>query len=77
MKELLSIKNYIYSKAILSKISENPLCLLGIHKGSRFKIYLSKNKNPKSRNAKAQIVVDKNGKLFYPSHSREIVKILK
>ena len=77
MKELLNIKNVIYSKAILSKLSENPLCLLGNHKGARFKIYLSKNRNSRNKKDILQIVVEKNGKLFYPKHAREIVNILK
>lgn len=77
MKELLSIKNYIYGKAILSKLVENPLSLIGIHKGKHFKIYLSHSRNPKVKKGIPQIVVNKNGKLFYPKHSREIINILK
>ena len=77
MRELLNIKNIIYGKAIMSKLSENPLCLIGVHKGNRFKIYMSKAKNIKQKKALTQIVVEKNGKLFYPKHKREIVNILK
>lgn len=77
MKDLLTIKNYIYGKAILSKLSQNPLSLVGMHKGNRFKIYLSKNKNQRNKNSPAQIVVEKEGKLFYPKHTREIINIMK
>ena len=77
MKELLKIKNYIYSKAILSKVSENPPCLVGIHKGIRFKIYLKPTKAPRQKKAIIQIIVEKNGKNFYPKHTREIINILK
>ena len=61
----------------MSKLSEKPLSLIGIHKGKRFKIFFSQAKNSKSKNQKAQIVVEKNGQLFYPKHSREIINILK
>ncbi|MCK5847150.1 MAG: hypothetical protein KAG84_06910 [Bacteroidales bacterium] len=77
MKELLTIKNYIYGKGIMSKLYENPIHLLGIHKGKQFKIYITKSKNIRGgKKNPPQIVVDKAGKLFYAKHSRNIPDIL-
>jgi len=77
MKELLNIKNYIYSKAILSKLHENPICLKGIHKGNRFKISIKKKRIGRTKKIIPEIILEKEGKLFYPKHSRDIVRILK
>ena len=78
MKELLTIKNYIYGKGILSKLYENPFCLIGNYKGKQFKISLKQgNTLRKGKKNPPQIVVDFSGKSFNAKHSRDIPNIIK
>ena len=77
MKELLTIKNYIYGKGILSKLYENPFCLIGTHKGKQFKISIKKANTFKgNKKNPAQIVLDISGKTLFAKHRRDIPHLL-
>ena len=74
MKELLTIKNYIYGKGIMSKLYQNPFCLMGTHKGKAFKIYFKKTKTDfrSKKRPVSQLFIDIEGKSQMVKHSRNI-----
>ena len=74
MKELLTIKNYIYGKGIMSKLYQNPYCLMGSHKGKAFKIYFKKTKTDFRSKKKPipQLILEIAGKTLTVKHHRNI-----
>ncbi len=78
MKELLTIKNYIYGKGILSKLYENPFCLIGTHKGKAFKIYFKKTKTEYKSKKKSipQLTLEIAGKTLTVKHHRNIPSMI-
>ncbi len=78
MKELLTIKNYIYGKGILSKLYENPFCLIGTHKGKAFKIYFKKTKTEYKSKKKSipQLALEIAGKTLTVKHHRNIPSMI-
>ena len=70
MKELSKIKNYIYSKGIMSNLNYNSLN--GLYKTKKFTIYFSKT----IIKGKPQVLININGKISSLKDSNEIVRLL-
>jgi hypothetical protein len=77
MHNLLNIKNYIYSKGIMSSVCPKTNSLKGTHKGKRFKIFFRKSKTSRSPKAPLQMVLEIDGKLHYPKNNHVLAAILK
>jgi hypothetical protein len=77
MEGLKNIKNYIYSKGIMSTINPATKTLTGIWKGKAFKIYYNKKNYNAGRKIRPQVVLDYGGKLYYPKNNIVLGSILK
>jgi len=75
MEQLKNIKNYIYSKGILSSIDPATMCLNGYQKGKPFKIHIVRDH--KNTKRKPQIVLEYGGKRYYPKNNIVLGGILK
>jgi hypothetical protein len=77
MRDILNIKNYIYSKGILSSVCPKTGGLKGVYKGKSFKIYFKKSHIARNSKTTFQMVLELDGKTFYPKNNHVLAAMLK
>lgn len=76
MNGLKSMEKYLKCNNIFGSINSIAMTITGIKNGKEFKIYYSKQRNPKNRNRK-QVIVEYAEQIYDPIDNRELSKIFK